>query len=316
MTLALVLAGGGVAGIAWETGFLLGVQDESLPTVTRLLGADVLLGTSAGSTVAAQISSGACLEDLFARQVSEDTDEITPGVDIDELMTLFEEAAADTGASVAEQRRRIGQRAVSAPTVAPQVRRAVIQKRLPSHEWPDRPLKITAIDVATGERVIFDRNRGVGLVDAVAASCAVPVVWPPVTIGHRQFMDGGVGSSANVDAVADCETVVMLAPMAEPGVSPFGRSLADELLQHRAGPAVGIFADDASTAAFGRNPLDPDCRVPSAIAGREQGRRTAEELAAFLGGQGSVSGARNARRNNTTVVGWRDDYGLGVCGSG
>ena len=316
MTLALVLAGGGVAGIAWETGFLLGVQDESLPTVTRLLGADVLLGTSAGSTVAAQISSGACLEDLFARQVSEDTDEITPGVDIDELMTLFEEAAADTGASVAEQRRRIGQRAVSAPTVAPQVRRAVIEKRLPSHEWPDRPLKITAIDVATGERVIFDRNRGVGLVDAVAASCAVPVVWPPVTIGHRQFMDGGVGSSANVDAVADCETVVMLAPMAEPGVSPFGRSLADELLQHRAGPAVGIFADDASTAAFGRNPLDPDCRVPSAIAGREQGRRTAEELAAFLGGQGSVSGARNARRNNTTVVGWRDDYGLGVCGSG
>jgi NTE family protein len=316
MTLALVLAGGGVAGIAWETGFLLGVQDESLPTVTRLLGADVLLGTSAGSTVAAQISSGACLEDLFARQVSENTDEITPGVDIDELMTLFEEAAADTGASVAEQRRRIGQRAVSAPTVAPQVRRAVIEKRLPSHEWPDRPLKITAIDVATGERAIFDRNSGVGLVDAAPASCAVPVVWPPVTIGHRQFMDGGVGSSANVDAVADCETVVMLAPTAEPGVSPFGRSLADELLQHRAGPAVGIFADDASTAAFGRNPLDPDCRVPSAIAGREQGRRTAEELAAFLGGQGSVSGARNARRNNTTVVGWRDDYGLGVCGSG
>jgi NTE family protein len=316
MTLALVLAGGGVAGIAWETGFLLGVQDESLPTATRLLGADVLLGTSAGSTVAAQISSGACLEDLFARQVSEDTDEITPGVDIDELMTLFEEAAADTGASVAEQRRRIGQRAVSAPTVAPQVRRAVIEKRLPSHEWPDRPLKITAIDVATGERAIFDRNSGVALVDAVAASCAVPVVWPPVTIGHRQFMDGGVGSSANVDAVADYETVVVLAPTAEPGVSPFGRSLADELLQHRAGPAVGIFADDASTAAFGRNPLDPDCRVPSAIAGREQGRRTAEELAAFLGGQGSVSGARNARRNNTTVVGWRDDYGLGVCGSG
>ena len=185
---------------------------------------------------------------------------------------------------MAERRMRIGQLALSAPTVPPEVRRAVIQKRLPSHEWPDRPLKITAIDVATGERVIFDRNRGVGLVDAVAASCAVPVVWPPVTIGHRQFMDGGVGSSANVDAVADCETVVMLAPMAEPGVSPFGRSLADELLQHRAGPAVGIFADDASTAAFGRNPLDPDCRVPSAIAGREQGRRTAAQLAAFLDG--------------------------------
>ena len=284
MSLALVLAGGGVAGIAWETGFLLGVQDESPPTATRLLGADVLLGTSAGSTVAAQISNGACLEDLFARQVSENTDEITPGVDIDELMTLFEEAAADTGSSVAERLRRIGQRAVSAPTVAPKVRRAVIEKRLPSHEWPDRPLKITAIDVATGQRATFDLGSGVALVDAVAASCAVPAVWPPVTIGHRQFMDGGVSSSANVDAVVDYETVVMLAPTAEPGMSPFGHSLSDELAQHRAGPAVGIFADDASIAAFGRNPLDPDCRAPSAIAGREQGRRTAAQLAAFLDG--------------------------------
>jgi len=58
MTVALVLAGGGVAGIAWETGFLLGVQDESPLAASRLLGADVLLGTSAGSTVAAQLSSG------------------------------------------------------------------------------------------------------------------------------------------------------------------------------------------------------------------------------------------------------------------
>jgi NTE family protein len=283
MTLALVLAGGGVAGIAWETGFLLGVQDESLPTASRLLDADVLLGTSAGSTVAAQIGSGACLEDLFAHQISETTHEITPGIDIDRLMTLFEEAAAERGTSVAELRRRVGQLAQSAPTVPPEVRRAVIEKRLPSHEWPQRPLRITAIDVASGDRVIFDRGSGVGLVDAVAASCAVPAVWPPVTIGHRQFMDGGVGSHANVDAVADYETVVMLAPTAEPGVSPFGRSLADELAQHRAGPAVGIFADDASIAAFGRNPLDPDCRAPSAIAGRQQGRRTAAQLAALLG---------------------------------
>ena len=97
MTLALVLAGGGVAGIAWETGLLLGVQDESPLISSRLIGADMLLGTSAGSTVAAQIGSGARLEDLFARQVSETTDEIAPDVDIDELMALFEDAAGDPG---------------------------------------------------------------------------------------------------------------------------------------------------------------------------------------------------------------------------
>ncbi|MBV9091386.1 MAG: patatin-like phospholipase family protein [Mycobacteriaceae bacterium] len=282
MSLALVLAGGGVAGIAWETGFLLGVQDRCAHTASRLLDADVLLGTSAGSTVAAQISSGAGLAELFARQLSENTDEITPGVDIDEVIALFEDAAAERSVPVTQRLRRIGQRAACAATVAPDLRRAVIQKRLPSHEWPSRPLKITAIDVATGERVVFDRNSAVGLVDAVTASCAVPAVWPPVTIGQRQFMDGGVGSSANVDVVADYETVVMLAPTAEPGMSPLGGCLRDELARHRAGPAVGVFADEASIAAFGRNPLDPNCRAPSAIAGREQGRRAAAELAGFL----------------------------------
>jgi NTE family protein len=95
-------------------------------------------------------------------------------------------------------------------------------------------------------------------------------------------MDGGVGSTANLDVVRKCATVVMLAPTAEAGPSPFGAGLADELARHRPGRALGIFADDTSIAAFGRNPLDPDCRIPSAIAGREQGRRRAAELAEFL----------------------------------
>lgn len=286
MSLALVLAGGGIAGIAWETGVLLGIQDESPETAHRLLAADVLLGTSAGSTVAAQIGSGVDVADLYARQLSETTTEMAPGVDIDELMSLFEDAASNRKAPITQRLRHIGARAVSAPTVAPEVRLAVIAKRLPSHEWPHRTLKIAAVDVDSGERMIFDRHSGVGLIDAVAASCAVPAVWPPVTIGERRFMDGGVGSSANVDAVADCQKVVMLAPTAEPGMSPFGRSLTDELAEHRGGPVLGIFADDASIAAFGRNPLDPECRAPSARAGREQGRQKAAQLAAFLAPRG------------------------------
>lgn len=56
---ALVLAGGGLAGIAWETGVLRGIADESPAAARLLLDSDVLVGTSAGATVAAQISSGA-----------------------------------------------------------------------------------------------------------------------------------------------------------------------------------------------------------------------------------------------------------------
>ena len=88
----------------------------------------------------------------------------------------------------------------------------MIAQRLPSHDWPDRDLRISAIDTATGELVTFDRSSGVGLVDAVAASCAVPGVWPPVTIGDRRYMDGGVGSSVNMALADDCDVVVVLVP--------------------------------------------------------------------------------------------------------
>jgi NTE family protein len=246
-----------------------------------LLDADLLLGTSAGSTVAAQISSGVPLVELYARQVAEGTHEIAPHIEIDDLIRLFEQAAVDPQASATDRLRAIGDRALSAQTVPEEVRRSVIAQRLPSHRWPDRRLAITAIDLESGERVVFNRDSGVPLVDAVAASCAVPLVWPPVTIGERRFVDGGVGSTANVDAVSDADAVVMLAPTAEPGLSPSGTNLVDELAAYP-GRALGVFADDASVAAFGRNPLDLSCRVPSAVAGRDQGRRQAAEIADFL----------------------------------
>jgi NTE family protein len=279
--LALVLAGGGIAGIAWETGFLFGVQEESPTAAARLLGADLLLGTSAGATVAAQVSSAVRLADLYERQLAAPTDEINPQIEIDDLLTLFDDVARQTNASKTQKLQRIGQRALSAPTMSEEVRREVIAKRLPSHDWPDRRLALTAIDADSGEVVHFDRHSGAGLVDAVAASCAVPAVWPPVTIGNRRFMDGGVASTANLDLARDCETVVMLAPTAPPGLSAFGPNLTDEL-DALPGRAFGVFADDASLRAFGRNPLDPACRAPSARAGRDQGRRQADELAKFL----------------------------------
>ena len=123
--LALVLAGGGVAGIAWETGFLLGVQDEEPAAARRLLDADLLLGTSAGSAVAAQISSGTPLEELYARQLAGTAQEIAPRIDIDELIALFEHAN-DATMSIPDRLRWIGEHAVSAPTVSEEVRRSVI----------------------------------------------------------------------------------------------------------------------------------------------------------------------------------------------
>jgi NTE family protein len=194
---ALVLAGGGIAGIGWETGILLGIADESPLAARALLDSDVLVGTSAGSTVAAQLASGLDLETLFAGQTASSSAEIDPGAISEDTIAQFVSAVFEPGA-ITQKRQRIGAIAAAATTVPEDVRRTVIAQRLPSEDWPARALRLTAIDVVTGELVAFDATSGVPLVDAVAASCSVPGAWPPVTIDGRRFMDGGVGSSVNI----------------------------------------------------------------------------------------------------------------------
>ncbi|GJO00559.1 hypothetical protein NJB1907f44_20400 [Mycobacterium marinum] len=283
---ALVLAGGGLAGIAWETGVLLGIADE-LPAAARLLlDSDVLVGTSAGSAVAAQISSGTSLDALFDRQIAEQSAELDPGVDIDVITELFLDALRKPRIPGVDKIRlrlqRIGAVALATETVPESVRREVIAARLPCHDWPDRALRVTAIDVSTGELVAFDRDSGVELIDAVAASCAVPGAWPPVTIAGRRYMDGGVASLVNLGVADDCGVAVVLVPTGVDAPSPFGGGSAAEVAEF-AGTSLGVFADDDSLAAFGANPLDPRCRKASALAGRAQGRREASAVAAFLG---------------------------------
>jgi NTE family protein len=278
----LVLAGGGLAGIAWETGVLRGIADESPATAKALLDVDVLVGTSAGSAVAAQLSSGLALDALFERQTTPSSTELNPKVGIDDITDLFVTAMLTPNATKTQKLQKIGAVALSTQTVTEAVRRDVIAQRLPSHEWPDRVLRISAIDTATGELKAFDRNSGVGLVDAVAASCAVPGVWPPVTIGERRYMDGGVGSTVNMELANDCAVAVVLVPSGRNAPSPFGDSGAEEIGAFP-GATFAVFADDESLAAFGANPLDPACRIPSAQAGREQGRRIAATVADFLG---------------------------------
>jgi len=279
---ALVLAGGGLAGIAWETGVLRGIADEDPAVAEALVGSDVLLGTSAGSAVAAQIGSGASLDELFDRQLRTDSAEIHPGIPLDSVAELFLEAMLLADATKEQRLRHIGAIAAGVETLPESLRREVIATRLPSPRWPDRDLRITAIDIETGERVVFARDSGVELVDAVAASCAVPGAWPPVTIGARRYMDGGVGSRVNMSAVEDCGSAVVLVPAGENAPTPWKVGSAAEIAAFP-GVAAAVFADASALAAFGPDPLDPACRAPAARAGRAQGRRSAGRVARALG---------------------------------
>ena len=279
---ALVLGGGGVAGIAWMTGLLRGLEDEG---VSLRYAADVLVGTSAGSTVAAQIAGDIGLDDLFVRQVdpARQVAELTPKPHLLELAgnalpVLFKLA------DPMERTRRIGDLAANTTTVDETVRREVIAARLPLHDWPDRALKIVAVDIKTGQPRVFDRSSGVDLVDAVAASCAVPGMWPPVTIGGARYMDGGIRSSDNADLAVGCGTIVVISPLGTGGMAlPGSSSLAGQVeeLRNSGSRVLVIEPDDAARQAIGHNPLSPLTRTPAAQAGRAQGRALAPDMIAI-----------------------------------
>jgi NTE family protein len=277
MKYGLVLAGGGVAGIAWELGVLRGIQDADPDLLTQVLAADVVVGTSAGSAVAAQITSGTALEDLYSAQLSETSSEIEVELDLDELMARF--AAAAAGAAGPEDlRRRIGALALATDTVSESIRLAAVAARLPVPTWPDRDILLPAVDAESGETIVFGRDSGVALVDAVAASCAVPGVWPPVTINGRRYIDGGLRSATNADLAAGCDRTLVVTPTAAGTTQPWG-NLEHELAQLRPGDALAVYADATSVAAFGSNPLSPATRSPAAQAGRAIGRLRAAEIA-------------------------------------
>jgi len=280
---ALVLAGGGLAGIAWETGVLLGIQDAEPATAAHILGAPtVLIGTSAGSNVAAQISAGVSLEDLFERQLDETTSEIFVHVDFAEFMANLASARLEA-TSPDDARRRVGTLAINAKTVERDDRRGVIEDRLSGIDWTERDLRITAVDADSGVPVVFDRSSGVSLVDAVEASSAVPGIWPVVPIGTHRYVDGGVRTMANADFAAGRDPILVLMP--QPERTPNGYSIdPDELAALAPSRVHVIYADAASVEAFGSNPLDPSVRAASARAGRALGRTVAVEVAALWRG--------------------------------
>lgn len=266
-----MLGGGGVTGVAWELGLLAGLAEAGVDPAA----ADLYVGTSAGSVVAAQVTSGAAIEDLYAHQLEPPTGEIAARIGRGLLARL--------GWTVLRSRqpeafrRRIGAMALKAKTPAEAERRKVIAGRLGDLPWPDRRLLITACDAYSGAFTVFDADSGVSLVDAVGASCAVPGVWPPVTIGDTRYIDGGMRSATNADLAEGADRVVIIAPVALGG-GPVGK-LADEArLLGRTAKVVIVTPDQPARQAIGRNVLDPAFRAASARAGREQAARIVEEV--------------------------------------
>jgi NTE family protein len=288
---ALVLGGGGSAGNAWLIGVIAGLFDGGLD-VTE---ADLIIGTSAGSTAAAQITSATPTELLAAILSAAPQPRTAPmgsdggRVRIGSAANHMERTSRIIAAAedAADMRRRMGAAALemdAASDGSGQTRwRATVAARLPSQRWPERTVLITAVDAHTGEPVVFDRHSGVDLVDAVAASCASGFAY---SIGGSRYIDGGYRSNAeNADLAAGYARVLVLSPFGGRTRTPvdWGMHLATQVdeLRARGSRVETIFPDSNSRTAFGDNVMDLSTRPPAARAGYEQGRALAEQLTEF-----------------------------------
>ncbi|RZU66495.1 NTE family protein [Microterricola gilva] len=289
---ALVLGGGGSTGNAWLIGVLAGLFDAGLDVTA----ADATIGTSAGSTAAAQLA-GATPPELYAailaaplppRSASGAGAERArtankPVTDhLDRMRALI--AAAEDASDL---RRRVGaaarERDAAAGDTWQTQWRATVASRLPSQHWPERTVLITAVDAESGDPVVFDRHSGVELADAVAASCSSGFAFG---IGEHRYIDGGYRSNAeNADLAAGYARVLVLAPFGGRSLTPesWGMHLSTQLDELRAhGSRVEtIIPDGDAEHMFGANAMDLSLRPPAARAGYEQGRARAEQLAAF-----------------------------------
>jgi NTE family protein len=297
--LALVLGGGGAAGNAWEIGVIAGLAEAGLDLTEA---ADLVIGTSAGATAAAQVRSGIPAAELLASVLSpparptgqKQNREQPPSLP---MATVFERMRAIGAAatSATDLQRAMGAFGLESDSIlgpGAEQRRATVAARLPRLEWPDRPMIVTAVNAHTGELVALDRDSGADLADAVAASCALPGLVPTVSINGTHYVDGGVRSTENADLATGYANVIVLSPLGGRSQEPReagqfeglrrlpGMDLESQVEALRTqGSRVEVITPDAdSRAAMGTNQMDPATRRPAAQAGFAQGKQEATRV--------------------------------------
>jgi len=281
MRLGLVMGGGGIVGIAWETGVLAALKDECGLDPTS---AAVVMGSSAGSVIGAQAALGHDLDELVAvqRRAPSSSNANRPAPDFSagpqaEIMQLMSSGRDDVGA-------RIGALAQHAETALSED--AFVDSfrgMLRSDEWPAVDLRVTSCDCDTGQGVVWSREDGIELVRAVASSCAIPGFFPTVAFGGRRFMDGprGKGHTARVLSEARVDVTLFIGPNAALG--PFARMMDAELsLVRDAGIELVTITGGEQLAAIGMNLMDVSRRADGVEAGLKDGLAASADVSRLL----------------------------------
>jgi NTE family protein len=285
MSRALVLGGGGPVGIGWESGLAVGLTGEGI----HFGAADLIVGTSAGSVVGAQLALAMDLNEGIARMAGAPLPVVEGGAGIEALMTAMAEAMA-SGASPEEGRIALGRVATEAKTVTEDVFLGAFDL-VAGQAWPEA-YACTAVDVETGDFQLWDSTSGVDLRHAIASSCSVPGVFPPITIGGQRYMDGGMRTALNADAAIGHDVVVAVScfalalpeGMSDPMFDAVSAAIEAELTRLRtAGAALEVIAPSPEfleLSGWGLNLMDPTLAAAAFDVGVRQAALEAERLRA------------------------------------
>ncbi len=287
-----MLGAGGTLGEAWLRGVLNGLEAGSGADFRRC---EYFLGTSAGSIVAATLAAGRSPE-AGDRVAAEWARNVPETIDVEEEEAFF----APLGRAAKAVATPFASAALNVTAPAGRLARAAVLRRAPRPERTlgdlgrhlealgarfDGRLRIAAVDRRSGKRVIFgepDAPRAT-VPQAVLASCAVPWIFAPVEIGEREYVDGGVWSPTNLDAIPAGRGTRVLALIPTAGAALTSLRTAttaatayeSAALRARGADVDTIVPDEASLKAIGGNLMDASRRDPVAAAGYAQGRRLA-----------------------------------------
>jgi NTE family protein len=272
MRRALVLGAGGAVGIAWETGLLEGLLEGGVDVRS----ADLIIGTSAGSLVGARAAHGAIGAAGKLSQLCVLPPLPEGGFDA-ELLERLTMIWADPRIAPHERGPRMAVLAGSARTGTEAQWAQAMDAAHGLRSWPNKPLRIAAVDAESGQRVLLGPLDGL-LQHAIRASCSVPGLCPPTAIGGRRYIDGAIASGTSADAAADIEPdhVLVIAPICA-RTAPFGAVLEAALntevrgLRDAGARVEQILPDDQDCAAFGPDLMDPHQVFGAHEAGRKRG---------------------------------------------
>ncbi|GIU84512.1 MAG: hypothetical protein KatS3mg008_1287 [Acidimicrobiales bacterium] len=295
---ALVLGGGGPVGVGWEAGLGAGIAEAGV----NLAEADCVIGTSAGSITGAYLCKGddpvelaSKVGEMFRSNVDGTGVDRIPETAIMTLMQTMMELASRVGEGGAEEVfRELGRSALEAETIPEEAYVTALERAFGGWEWP-AAFRCTAVNAETGEFRVWDQSSGVPVSLAVASSCAVPMIYPPVTIDGGRWMDGGVRSPLNADLAAGYDVVVVVSVMPlqlPPGLGDerlirffdMQREQVDGLRAE--GAAVEVIVPDMdflSLSGLGMRLMDFGLVEQAAELGRRLGREVADRIGAVWG---------------------------------